>query len=68
MHQNEFFSKGSFSVTGTPFDPYGADGRAERMNARVMPSPFLLPYQPVRFTMLRNTIPEDCEPTGYGFF
>lgn len=61
--ERRFFSSGRF-VSGTPFDPYNERGI---INARVMPSQFLLPYDPVRFTVIRNTVPDDEEPTGNMF-
>ncbi len=68
MNHNEMHFEGSFSVTGTPFDPFSHEDRTLDLNARIMPSTFIHPDSPVRFTLLRNTIPADSEPTKYDFF
>lgn len=68
MERRNFSSGSGYFVSGTPFDPYDGNNGRGIMNARIMPSQFLLPYDPVRFTVLRNTVPDDEEPTSKLFF
>lgn len=68
MNNNNTHFEGSFSVSGTPFDPFSRDDRPERMNARIMPSVFIQPDSPVKFTLLRNTVPYENDDSYFGFF
>lgn len=68
MKNNMFYEGRRSFAPGTPFDPYGTDDRLGSRNARVMPTQFLLSYQPVRFSLLRNTVPDDEETTGSFFY
>ncbi len=64
--KNNSSSKGSFSVIGTPFEPL-KHGKRKGADARIMPSQFFQPMSPVRYTLLRNTVPDDLEESGNFF-
>ena len=60
-------SKGSFAVTGTPFDPYENRSR-DGAQMRIMPTQFIHPMSPVKYSLFRNIVPGDMEPTDKYYY
>lgn len=66
MNNYKFLNKKEIDLPGTPFDLF-VTKNSTGAGTRVIPTQFLLPYQPTRFNLLRNVIPEDSETTGIMF-
>ena len=66
MNDNKFLNKKDIDLPGTPFDLFVTE-KNTGTGTRVIPIQFLLPYQPTRFNLIRNIIPEDNETTGIMF-
>ncbi|MBQ8134234.1 MAG: hypothetical protein IJ192_07520 [Clostridia bacterium] len=67
MNNKNNFSEGSFSVIGTPFDPFGNDAAPSAMNARIMPSQFNYPSMPLSFSLIRNVTSDEDDKTTNDF-
>ncbi len=65
--ENNNTQNSSFSVTGTPFDPY-ENRRAEDALMRIMPTQFIHPMSPIKYTLFRNPVPKDMENTGRYYY
>ena len=66
MKNNTSKSAGSFLMSGTPYEPVTGNDR-HSPGLRIMPSQFLHPMSPVRYSLLRNIVPADEENTGRFF-